>query len=192
MKQAIRIGATIIICVSIVLGYYYYLSHRYDTGSSEDSAQYTEVERILIQDFENSYPSTPRSVVKWYNRIITALYSEDYTDAELEAMADQLRMLLDDELLSYNDRDAYITSLRSNVADYRNRDKEIVSSSLSSSNDITYATVNGYYCAYVEVYYFCREGSSYSRTYEDFVLRQDADGKWKILTFSLSQESSND
>ncbi len=192
MKNAIRIIITIIVCVGLVLGYYYYLSHRNDNGSSEDETEVTEVDKIIMQDFENEYPSTPRAVVKWYNRIITALYAQDYTEAQFEAMADQLRMLLDDELLSYNERSTYLTNLLANVENYKARDKVIASSSVSSSNDITYATVNGYSCAYVDAYYFCREGSSYSRTYEEFVLRMDANGNWKILSFQLTDGDDYD
>ncbi len=192
MKRAIRIAITAIICIGLVLGYYYYLSHRQDGTSSESSADLTEVDIIISQDFSKNYPSTPRAVVKWYNRIITALYAQDYTDAQFEAMADQIRALLDEELLSYNERITYLASLKADVANYKNREKTIVQSSVSSSNDITYETVNGYYCAYVQAYYFCREGSAYSRTYEEFVLRKDDSGNWKILTFQQVEGDAND
>ena len=37
--------------------------------------------------------------------------------------------------------------------------------------------------AYVRASYFMKEGNSYSKTYQDYVLRQDEKGCWKILTF---------
>lgn len=129
--------------------------------------------------------------MKWYNRILTAFYGEEYTDEELEKMADQARSLMDDELLSYNPRDTYLKSLKADIEDYKTRDKIIVQSSVSDSNDITYATVDGDYCAYVDAYYFSREASDYSRTYEEFVLRRDDEGHWKILSFRLT-EGDND
>ena len=61
---------------------------------------------------------------------------------------------MDDELLSYNPRDTYLKSLKADIEDYKTRDKIIVQSSVSDSNDITYATVDGEYCAYVDAYYF--------------------------------------
>lgn len=191
MKKAFRIGISIVICVGLVCGYYYYLSHK-NTKSAEDAQdKTTEVEKIIERDFDENYPKTPREVVKWYNRIITAFYDEKYTDEELEEMADQLRCLMDEELLSYNPRDTYLESLKVDIADYKTRDKTIVQSSVSDSNDITYATVDGDYCAYVDAYYFSREASDYSRTYEEFVLRRDDEGYWKILTFRLT-EGDND
>ena len=99
---------------------------------------------------------------------------------------------MDDELLSYNPRDVYLESLKADIEDYKIRKKEIVQSSVSDSNDITYATVGGDYCAYVDAYYFSREASDYSRTYEQFVLRRDEDGHWKILSFRLTEGEENE
>ena len=191
MKKAFRIGISIVICVGLVCGYYYYLSHKNVKSAEDAQDKTTEVEKIIERDFDKKYPKTPREVVKWYNRIITAFYGEEYTDEELEKMADQARSLMDDELLSYNPRDTYLKSLKADIEDYKTRDKIIVQSSVSDSNDITYATVDGDYCAYVDAYYFSREASDYSRTYEEFVLRRDDEGHWKILSFRLT-EGDND
>ena len=191
MKKAFRIGISIVICVGLVCGYYYYLAHKNAKSAEDAQDKTTEVEKIIERDFDKKYPKTPREVVKWYNRIITAFYGEEYTDEELEKMADQARSLMDDELLSYNPRDTYLKSLKADIEDYKTRDKIIVQSSVSDSNDITYATVDGDYCAYVDAYYFSREASDYSRTYEEFVLRRDDEGHWKILSFRLT-EGDND
>lgn len=191
MKKAFRIGISIVICVGLVCGYYYYLSQKNAKSAEDAEDKMTEVEKIIERDFDKNYPKTPREVVKWYNRIITAFYSEEYTDEELEKMADQARRLMDDELLSYNPRDTYLKNLKADIEDYKTRNKIIVQSSVSDSNDITYATVDGDYCAYVDAYYFSREASDYSRTYEEFVLRMDDEGHWKILSFRLT-EGDND
>ena len=172
------------LCVVITIIFY--------TGMETRRKRLQSRRRKLKKDFEKNYPKTPREVVKWYNRIITAFYGEEYTDDELEDMADQVRMLMDDELLSYNPRDTYIKNLKADIEDYKTRKKTIVQSSVSDSNDITYATVQGDYCAYVDAYYFSREASDYSRTYEEFVLRKDDDGHWKILTFRLMEGDYNE
>ena len=192
MKKAIRIGLSVIICAGLVVGYYYYLSHRNDTNTTEDATKVTEVDKILQKDFDEQYPTSPREVVKWYNRIITAYYGEEYTDEQLEGMADQARKLLDDELLQYNPKDTYLENLKKDIDNYKTLNKKIVHSSVSDSNDITYATVKGESCAYVNAYYFSKEGSNYSRTYQEFVLRKDSKGKWKILTFRLTEGEDNE
>ncbi|MCI5823165.1 MAG: hypothetical protein MR010_09065 [Lachnospiraceae bacterium] len=192
MKKAIRIGLSVIICAGLVVGYYYYLSHRNDNNTTEDATKVTEVDKILQKDFDEQYPTSPREVVKWYNRIITAYYGEEYTDEQLEEMADQARKLLDDELLQYNPKDTYLENLKKDIDNYKTLNKKIVQSSVSDSNDITYATVKGASCAYVNAYYFSKEGSNYSRTYQEFVLRKDSKGKWKILTFRLTEGEDNE
>ena len=192
MKKAIRIGLSVIICAGLVVGYYYYLSHRNDNNTTEDATKVTEVDKILQKDFDEQYPTSPREVVKWYNRIITAYYGEEYTDEQLEGMDDQARKLLDDELLQYNPKDTYLENLKKDIDNYKTLNKKIVQSSVSDSNDITYATVKGASCAYVNAYYFSKEGSNYSRTYQEFVLRKDSKGKWKILTFRLTEGEDNE
>ena len=187
MKTALRIGVTIIVCAAIVLGYYYYLSRKNDKQSSEQSDEMSEVDKIVSRDFAGNYPSSPREVVKWYNRIITAYYREKYSDEELEKMAGQAQMLMDEELLKYNDKNTYLTSLKADIENYKNRKREIVQSRVCDSNDIRYDTVKGFSCAYVNTYYFVKEGSSYTRSYQEFVLRKDKEGNWKILTFRLTQ-----
>lgn len=192
MKRVLRIGIAVICMVSLVVGYYAYLTHRNASVKADDSVELTEVQAILTKNFSTDYPVTPRAVLKWYNRIITAFYAEDYTDEEFEELADQARCLLDDELLEYNPRDQYIASLSTEIEDYHNRNRVIVSSSVSDSKEVRYETVNGYECAYIQSYYFIREGSTYTRTYEDFCLRKDEKGNWKILTWQLSPEDDTD
>ena len=188
MKKVLRIGIAVICMVSLVVGYYAYLSRRNDSVSADDSVELSEVQAIILKDFDKNYPATPRAVVKWYNRIITAYYAEDFTQDELEQMADQARKLMDDELLQYNPKDTYVASLNLEIEDYHNRQRVIVSSSVSESGEVQYKKINGYECAFVSAYYFVREGSSYTRTYEDFCLRKDSNGNWKILTWRLSTE----
>ncbi|MCR5143754.1 MAG: hypothetical protein K6B67_00430 [Lachnospiraceae bacterium] len=192
MKKAIRIGLVVILSAVLIVGYYYHLSHKNDTTTTENNEEITEVDKIITKDFKKDYPATPREVVKWYNRITTALYAEEYSDKEMDKMAMQIRELLDDELLEYNPETTYIASLKQDVIDYNNREKVILQSKVCDSADITYAMVNGYHCAYVDAYYFTREGSTYSRTYEKFVLRQAKDGKWKILTFKMVEGDADD
>ncbi len=188
MKKVLRIGIAVICMVCLVVGYYAYLSKRNDSTHAESKVELSEVQAILNKNFTTEYPATPRAVVKWYNRIITAYYGEEYTQKELEGLADRARFLMDDELLSYNPKDTYLASLNLEIQDYRNRERVIVSSTVSDSKEVQYKTVNGYECAFVSSYYFIREGSTYNRTYEDFCLRKDSKGNWKILTWRLSTE----
>ena len=47
--------------------------------------------------------------------------------------------------------------------------------------------------AYVTSSYFVKEGNSYERTYQEYVLRQDANKDWKILVYyQIEGESEED
>ena len=99
--------------------------------------------------------------------------------------------LFDDELLENNPRDEYFKNLKEDISEYHDKNKTIASSAVDSSNDVEYKEVDGDDCAYVKASYFIKEGSAYSRTYQMYVLRKDADGNWmnkeiKILAIESS------
>lgn len=57
-------------------------------NSAENNDDLTEVEKVITKNLEKNYPETPREVVKFYNRIITCFYDEEYTDDELYELGD--------------------------------------------------------------------------------------------------------
>ena len=187
MKKALRYILIGIVFVVVIVGYYYYISHRKGVSVEDMVVEKTEVEKILEKDFETDYPATPREVLKNYNRIITAYYNEEYSDEQLIELASMARSLMDEELLEANPEDAFLANLRYEIATYKDIQKTIVSSSVSDSNDVVYKVVKGHQCAYAETYYFCKEGTDFSRTYEKFVLRKDENGDWKILAWKLRE-----
>ena len=112
---------------------------------------------------------------------------------ELYDLGDQARKLFDDELLENNPRDEYFKNLKEDISEYHDKNKTIASSAVDSSNDVEYKEVDGDDCAYVKASYFIKEGNAYSRTYQMYVLRKDADGNWKILVFyQVNGDSSDD
>ena len=125
--------------------------------------------------------------------IITCFYNDEYTDDELYDLGDQARKLFDDELLENNPRNEYFKNLKEDISEYHDKSKTIASSAVDSSNDVEYKEVDGDDCAYVKASYFIKEGNAYSRTYQMYVLRKDADGNWKILVFyQVNGDSSDD
>ena len=57
-----------IICISLVVGGYYLFSSR---QAKEDETDVSEVQKVILKNLEgDSYPATPREVVKFYNRIL--------------------------------------------------------------------------------------------------------------------------
>lgn len=179
-----KIGAFLIAiaCVALVCGGFYYVSSK-NKVSVENSAELTEVQKLITRNIAENYPSTPREVVKLYNRIITCYYSQEFKDGELEKLADQTLLLFDDELLAINQKPNYLMSLTNEIAEYKSKSKTISQSVVCSSNDVLYLTDKTDDIAYVNTSYFIKEGKEHLKTYEQFVLRKDENGYWKILGY---------
>jgi Na+-transporting NADH:ubiquinone oxidoreductase subunit NqrC len=183
----LKVVILVVICAALLLGYYYYLSnHTGRSKKTQEESQLTEVEDLLTTDLESDYPPTPREVVKYYNRIIKCYYGEEYTEEQLEQLVAQQRMLLDEELLEQNPEDVFLETVKADIEEYRLNERKISDYTVSSSNDITYKEVEGRQCAYVTTSYFMQEGNSYQKSYQEYVLRQDEEGQWKITAFQLT------
>jgi len=194
MKKA-KIIIIAIACICLICAGYFFFSQN-NAVSEEDL---TEVEKVLVKDLKKDYPKTPREVVKFYNRIIKCYYSEDLSEKELEDMVDQMLYLLDEDLLLVNPRDEYYKSVVSDIEEYEEKNKYIVSTDVCDSNDVTYiddvkdGSNEVDKLAYVNASYFINTDGKFTNTYQQFVLRQDEDGNWKILTFyEVEGESEED
>jgi len=194
MKK-IRLIIIAIACICLICGGYFLFSQN-NTVSEENL---TEVEKVLVKDLKKDYPKTPREVVKFYNRIVKCYYSEKLSDKEIEDMVDQMRYLLDEDLLMVNPRDEYYKSVVKDIEDYNSKNKRIVNTDVCDSNDVTYVddVKDGENevdkLAYVNASYFINTDGQFANTYQQFVLRQDDDGRWKILTFyEVEGESEED
>lgn len=173
-----------VVCIGLVVGYYYYLSNK-DTS---DSTEVSEVQKVILKDLTGkSYPATPREVIKLYNRIICCYYNEEYTEDELHKLADQARMLMDKELADNNPADQYYLQVETEVESYREKGKKINNASVCSSNEVEYGTIGEAECAYVTSSYFVRGDDGFEKSSQKFILRKDAEGKWKILAFELEE-----
>lgn len=183
MKKAGIIVAALL-CACLVSGGFYLVKNRAQDHSGED-VQLTKVQKIIMKDLENNYPETPRAVVKLYNQIIMAYYGREYTDEEFEQIAAQARLLMDDALLENNPEDHYKQAVKDDVADYKNRSRTIRQSDVCDTNEVQYLTdkSNGDKLAYVTASYFVKEKEEFDKTYQKYVLRQDSEGRWKILNY---------
>lgn len=191
MKKAGIIVAALF-CACLLCGGFYLVKNRAQAHSGEDE-QLTKVQKIIMKDLENNYPETPRAVVKLYNQIIMAYYGREYTDEEFEQLAAQARLLMDDALLENNPEDQYKQSVKNEVADYKNRSRTIRQSDVCDTNEVQYLTdkSNGDKLAYVKASYFVQEKEEFDKTYQKYVLRQDSEGRWKILNYyQIKGESS--
>ncbi|MEG1945736.1 MAG: DUF6715 family protein [Lachnospiraceae bacterium] len=179
MKKSLRNIFVCVICAGLCIGYYYYLSHR----DAVKEKELTEVEMVITKDLDSSYPKTAREVVKFYNRILQCYYNEKHTEKELMQLTNQAGILMDQELRKQNPKDMYLESVKSDIANYKDKDKTIVTATTESANEVDYKTVENAECAYVDASYYIKEGKTSQRSSQTYILRKDDKGMWRMLGF---------
>ncbi|MBQ9765798.1 MAG: hypothetical protein IJW18_06345 [Lachnospiraceae bacterium] len=194
--------AIIIVLVAVVgLGFYWKFSQK-GSEPTEIETEITELTKVLAQDLENKYPETPKAVVKLYARITKCFYEQPLTDEELNKLVDMSFALFDEELLALTPREEYVPKLKAVIKEYSDAKRVITSYEIQDSKSIDKYTYEGRECAKVGLIYNFKEittqeksggcGKSeeevcayYSR-YEEFILRKDDNGDWKILVWAES------
>lgn len=174
-----------IACICLICVGFYFFSQDHATTETD----LTEVEKVIVRDLNDNYPKTPREVVKFYNRIVSCYYGEELTDDQVNKLVDQMRCLLDEDLLIVNPRDEYYNSVVSDIANYQKANKRVVSTDVCDTNEVKYmddvkeGTSEVEKIAYVDASYFINTNGEFAYSYQQFVLRQDDNGRWKIITF---------
>ncbi len=146
-----------------------------------ETVQITAATKQLTKDYEKDYPSTPRTVVSEYAEITKCFYASDTTEDQIKDLAEQMRLLFDDELIANQSFDDFYNSLHSEIAVYRDKNKIISSYSVSSSTDVKYETNEYGSLATLYLTMNVREDGVINKIKEQFLLRQDDAGHWKIL-----------
>ena len=193
MKKAkfIIIG---LVCICLIcFGFYSFTKDR-ETLEKD----LTEVEKLIVKDLDKNYPKTPREVVKFYMKINRCFYGEKLSDEQVNELVDQTLLLLDEDLRGENPRDTFYDSIVSEMEDAQSNNLTIVSVDVCDTNEVKYiddkkgdGTVDK--LAYVKADYFINSDGAFVYSYQEFVLRQDDDGRWKIITFyDIEGESLED
>ena len=158
MKKSHNIKGIILAVVMLLLivGYYYYLSNR-NVSQAEDADRelqtLTATQEVLTRDLETNYPPTPREVVKYFSQITQCFYNEDNTEEEIKQLGHKIMELYDEELIANQDEERYLSALKKDIEEFKEKKRTIVSYVPSSSVDVETFTKDGYdwarlYCIY--------------------------------------------
>ncbi len=177
-KTTTRVIITFVCLITLLLGYYAYLSNK-DRQTKEEAAM-TPVQEALSRDMKNDYPSTPKEVMKYYNELLKCFYNEACTEEEIDDLGERARELYDAELLEANEFGTYLMRLRAEIADYREKGRRIVSSSVAASTNVDFFEEDGFEFARILCVYNITEGEVNNSTRQMYLLRKDEDRHWKI------------
>lgn len=191
MKNAKRRTASTIGFMSLfailILLFYYYWSNR--TEPLEDaSANLSEVDKILNEDLTSNYPETPREVVKFFGRIMKALYDKPKED-EINPLAMKVRELYDEEFLNNNPEDTYLTNLKTDIAQWVKKDRRITNFLMEKESTEVEKEVDGEKYSINYISYTIQENGKFTETWR-VLLRQDKFKRWKILGWEFVPQSN--
>ncbi|MDF2589893.1 MAG: hypothetical protein K0S41_3734 [Anaerocolumna sp.] len=179
-RSSLRTFVIMFIFAIIVIPLYFFLRTRTTPLISENATK-TEIETLLSKDITGNYPSTPKEVIKLYSRITKNLYNEKHDEETIEGLAKQLRSLFDDELLEKNEYENYLLDLNVEMTDYRNASRTILSYMVEGNSSVVYWESEEKEYASIIASYTLKEDNNFTKIYENFVLRKDTEGNWKIL-----------
>ncbi len=189
MKKKKKTITTIIVMLLLAIGIvaaYFVISERRSREREERELEVTEVDKLLERNMETAYPATPRETVKLYSRMMRCFYNEEMTDAEVEQMMDKMRLLFDEEFLTENPREKQLEKLWEEIKDYKSHERTVISYQIEKAEDMISWTMEGEEYARLIASYTQQEERNYAKVYEEFILRKNADGRWKILGWRLA------
>ena len=184
-STVITVIIMILLAVGVVIGYFYVSDRRSKESEERESVQ-TEIEKLLEKNLNTSYPATPREVVKVYSRMMKCFYNEERTEDQVEQMLVKLRLLYDAELLQENTYNAQLEELWEEIKEYKACKRTIISYQIEKAGDMITWTDEERDYARLIAYYTQKEDTEYLKVYEEFILRKDTEGRWKILSWRLA------
>lgn len=169
------------------------LANRNTSTPAEREIEISEVGELTTRNLDNNYPNTPRKVVEFYSRITKCFYSEEYTEEQLKQLVSQSRKLMDAELLQENPEDSFFENTKKEIESFEAVNRVITSYIVEESKSIETYREGGAEYAIVSVKFLMKDNTTnFGKTYEDFLLRKDENGNWKILGWKLVPTSEKD
>lgn len=185
-KTALKSGVVILLLVASMIGYYYYLSNR-QQAKEPVNVEMTAAQKLISRNLDTNYPPTPKEVVRFYSELTTCFYNEEYTDGELEQLADKARQLFDTELAQKNEWGQYIIGLKNDIDVYKEKSIRITNYSIPASTDVYEFEEDGFQFARLYCTYTLSNGTNKQQIEEVFLLRKDEKKHWKIYGWDLAE-----
>lgn len=191
-KKNVKTSIVILLMVVAGIAYYYYLSNRTPSvDATQQAVDNQELGDLLSRDVDNNYPQSPKEVVKLYMRIAKQYYGNNISEDQIDTLGKQARRLFDDELKSKQSEDEFLKALKQEISDYNNQNRYISDYKIESSSDVKYKTLNNKKYASIDTLFYIRQSDNLVYSYTRFTLRQDNNGRWKILYWELYKPDDN-
>ena len=190
-NAAVKIIILLALAGAVVLGVFLVLNRfRSEEQTNEDEMVLTKLQQVTTINLDVGYPNNERDVVATYGRIMQALYNEDYTDKDFEIMEQLLLKLYDDELIA--SQDDYYQQLRMEVNAKKSGGYTIQNYVTADRNQVQHSIYEGSEMAMLECQFSVRNATNIQAVIYEFILRKDAEGRWKIAGWRPREDQTVD
>lgn len=186
-KLAQLIGSLCVVGV-VVLGVFFALNMREDDSEiSKNKITNTEAQTILSKDIDRNYPATVREVVRLFSRISKCYHNETVSKEDFSALVEFQRKLFDEEFLENNPLDTFTNNLTAEIDAAKAKEQTMIMYRVQKqSSVVTWQDGENHFAKIIASYTMNAKGESPTRTFEEFLLREDENGYWKIVGWRLT------
>lgn len=182
----------LLVLVAVICGLFYY-TYLYDNEKNKrEVSSDDEINRLLNYDFDENYPKTVRETVKLYNKYLKYAYNGSFSEDELVKANQNMRQLFDEELLEYNPEEVQLDGLKSEIQHYEEEKQKFVSFSVAEGSQVETNKVKDVEYAKIKVTLVIQVKTTSSSVNEEYILRKDAEGRWKIMGWQPVEGSTSD
>ena len=187
-KKLARLVGTLCLVVAVVLGIFLALNlGEDDSVFSKDAKKNTEAQNILAKDIDRNYPATVREVVRLFSRISKCYHNEVISEEEFAGLVEMQRKLFDEEFLNNNPLETFTNNLSAEIEAAKARAYVMATWRVQKqSSVVTWQDGDNNFASIVASYTMNAKEEGYTRTYEEFLLREDENGRWKIVGWRLT------
>lgn len=187
-KNPIIIIVTMVIITALVIGAFFYLRDRAEKKAAQLKEK-SEVTKLITLDLDQNYPGNAREVIKLHNRFMKCYYNEELSDEELKKLAIQNQKIYDSELLERNPVEDYINNLAKEIKEYKSLKRKIVNDKIQDYANAERLVKGGYNFCNLLTSYFMKEDKSHITINQKYYLREDKEGRWKILFWEKTKQT---
>lgn len=176
----------VVVCVALGL-FLAFNSGEDDSVFSKKEKPNTEAQAILSKDVDRNYPATVREVVRLYSRISKCYHNEVISEEEFKSLVEMQRKLFDEEFLNNNPVDTFANNLAAEIDAAKSRSYVMAMYRVQKQSSVeTWQDGDNHFASIKASYTMNEKEVGYTRTYEEFLLREDANGRWKIVGWRLT------
>ena len=187
-KKLAQLIGVLCLIGALVLAAFLMLNLREDDGIfSKKEKTNTEAQNILSKDIDRNYPATVREVVRLFSRVSKCYYNETVSTEEFNSLVEFQRKLFDEEFLENNPLDNFTNNLMAEIDAAKAKEKRMTAYRVQKQSSVTtWQSEDNHFASIIASFTMSAKGEFPTRTYEEFLLREDENGRWKIVGWRLT------